>query len=101
MPPHPRINLELIMVETHCGGQSLERREDLPKLITLVHADVTKAATALLPACQSLLCLQVHEVSERALLGQTGHARLQRTSHHGHTIRQLYSLTGSSHHASR
>ena len=61
----------------HRCGESLERGEDLPKLVALVHGDVPKATAALLPAGQSLLCPHVQKVPEGALLGQTGHMPLQ------------------------
>lgn len=62
----------------HRGGEGLERGEDLPKPIALVHTDVPKVFAALLAAGQPLLRLPVPEVPERALLGQTGCTHLRR-----------------------
>ena len=61
----------------HRGGEGLEGAEDLPKLVALVHVDVPKAAAALLPTGQSLLCRRIHRVPEGALWGHTGHRHLQ------------------------
>lgn len=55
----------------------MERGEDLPKLIALVHVDVSVVTATLLPARQSFLRLPVGEASEGALLGQTSHVHLQ------------------------
>ena len=63
----------------HRGGKSLERAENLSKLIALVSVDVSKAAATLLVAGQPLLRLHVHEVLEGALPGQAGRMHLARS----------------------
>ena len=75
----------------HRGGESLERAENLSKLIALVSVDVSKAAATLLAAGQPLLRLHVHEVLEGALLRQVGRMHLCEKS----KKRRFPSTTGS------